>query len=761
MAAWQRPARVGLASFALTFAGVLVYSMAGRDGPPAVPVAAPADPEAVLESRGARITLGDGSVIVADRQLAYDDGSARLTGVEVIVPTGEDRTGFRIRSGEAAGVEETGEWRLAGAVVIETGDGLSGSTAEALYADATGTVTMPRPARFEQGWMRLEGDAARYDRRRGLVHLDRRAVVDLRPDGDGGGTRTRIAASTAVVDRLAGVMRFSGGVAIDGARRRMRAETVVVRFDPDASRVDTIELAGGARVLPPTGGGTGASELFARRIAVTYSEGRLEGATLTGDARIQGRDTGPGRLRELSAPTVDVSYRDGAPERVAMVGGAQVELFGDHSGTAGLTIGGGSVEMVLETGGAGIDELHAQGQALLEFPADAVARRRIRAQTLDIGDGAMAQGDAEPRAEASVTSPGPEDPVESSNRMLAVFDGNVEMHESGVADAVAPRDDRVMRAERLEATLAEGLARLAEARFIGSVALEAGGLGAQADQATYAPEEALFTLVMAEAAGVAPRMDDERGFVQAQTIAIGLDGPDVEATQDVRGVLSETATTETSAVRPGLFAAEAPIHFVAGSFSYQAAQSLATYDGGARLWQGSTEFRGRKVVIDETTGNITAEGAVQTRTTMLQRDEELDRAVETATAGSGDTLLYDNQLRHATYTTGARLDSPGFALSSESIELHLHEDARTLDRIQAADDVALELETRRVTAASLIYDDGEGRYDLTGEPVSVIEQRAGQCRETTGRTVTFYATGDSIAADGQSAERTASASGTC
>ena len=761
MAVWQRPARVGLASFALTLAGALLYSMYDRDGPPAASAVAPADPEAVLESRGARITLGNGSVIVADRQFGYDDGSARLLGVEVIVPTGEDRTGFRIRSGEATVLQETGESRLTDSVIIETGDGLSGSTSEASYDDATGIVTMPEPARFEQGWMRLEGDAARYDRRRGLVHLDRRAIVELRPAQDGDEGRTRIVAGTAEVERLIGSMRFAGGVAIEGPRRRMRAETVVVRFDPDAARVDAIELAGGARMLPRGDGGAGSRELSAQRIAVTYGEGELSGARLTGGARIQDGDAGPGRLRELSAPTIEVTYRDGAPERVRMMEGARVELFGDPAGTAGLTIGGGLIEMTLDTVGGGIDELLATDRADLAFPADAGALRRIRAQKLDIGPDSGAEVAMEPPIESPVAPPDPEDSVESSSGLSAVFDGDVEMHESGVEEEAASQAERVMRAERLEATLADGLARLTEARFVGSVALEAGSLRARSDRATYAPEEALFTLVAADGAGPAPRMEDERGFVQAETLAIDLGGPNIEATRDVRGVLSETATAETSGVRPGLFAAEAPIHFVAGSFSYDSEQSLATYDGGARLWQGSTEFRGGKVVIDETTGNITADGAVQTRTTMLQQDDALEQAVEVASAGSGAALLYDNRRRHVTYTTGARLESPGFALNGDQIELFLHEDARTLDRIHAVDGVGLELETRSVTAGSLIYDDGEGRYDLTGEPVSVIEQRAGACRETTGRTVTFYATGDSISADGQSAERTASASGTC
>ena len=747
MAVWQRPVRVGLASFALTFAVALLYNMSDRGEPPAASAVVAADPAAVLESRGSRITLGDGSVIVADRQFAYDDGSARLLGVEVIVPAGEDRTDFRIRGGEAAGVERTGEWRLADSVTIETGDGLSGTTSEASYADATGIVTMPEPARFEQGWMRLEGDAARYDSRGSLVHLERRAVVELRPNADGNEPLTRITAAYAEVDRVAGVMRFAQGATIDAGERWMQADRVVLRFDPEASWIDAIELAGGARVLGREAAGADVREMSARTIAVTYREGELDGATLAGDARLEGADTGPGRPRELSAPTIDVAYRGGALEKVTMTEGGQVELFGDRPGTAGLTIDAGFVEMALRAESADIDELRAKESVTLAFPPAGGALRRIRSHALDIGGGSE---------ETAVAGQG-----ESSRGLAAVFDGDVEMRESRVGQAASAQDDRVMRADRLRAVLRGGLARLAETRFLGNVTLVAGSIRARADRATYAPDEALFTLVM-NAAGLAPRMDDERGFVQARTISIDLDGPNIEATSDVKGVLSGMeASDATSGVRPALFAAADPVHFVAGRFSYDAAKSLATYDGEARLWQGGTEFRGGQVVVDETTGNIAAERTVQTRTTMRQHDEELGEAVETLTVGRGGTLFYDNQRRRVTYAKQATLTSPHSTLGGETIELFLHEDARTLDRIQIADDVTLDLDSRSVTAATLAYDDRAGRYDLTGTPVSVIERMAGECRETTGRTVTFYSTGDSITADGQSAERSASTSGSC
>lgn len=758
MALWQRPARVALASFAVTFGITLLYSMPDRAAPPAAPAGAPADPRAVIASSGARITLGDGSVIVADRQFAYDDGSARLVGVEVIVPAGEDRTDFRIRSGEASGVEETGEWRLSGTVTIETGDGLTGSTSEASYADATGLVAMPEPAAFEQGWMRLAGDAARYDRRRGLVHLDRRAVVELRLRTGGDAPGVRIASDNAEVDRLAGLMWFRDAVTVEADEHRMQSDAVIVRFGADASRLDVIELSGSARVL----GRRAFGEMSAETIGVSYRDGELGRIVLTGDARVLGGGTGPGQLRNLSAPHIEVDYRGGAPEQAALRGGARIELFGDRAGAPGVAIAGGSMDVALPSGGAAVDELHAQQNVTLELPAHEGTVRRIEAQALQIGRDA---GEGNRTAAAVDESPAPSTTgaggVANGAGQVAVFDGSVEFREADTPSAPAT-DERVMRADRMEAVLSEGLAQLMETRFIGNVTLQSGHIGAEADEASYAPDAALFTLLVSDATDRTPRLDDQRGFVQAETIAIGLDGPNIEALRDVKGVLAAVEADGSSAtVRPGLFAAGPPIHVVAGRFVYDAAQSLATYSDGARLWQGSTEFRGQTVLLDETTGDISAEGSVRTRTTMLQNDETIDDVVETTTEGRAGTLFFDNGSRQATYTTNAVLSSPGFSLGSDAIELFLHDDARTLARIEADGEVALELDARSVTGDSLAYEDGEGRYDLTGDPVRVVEEMEDGCRETTGRTVTFYANGQSISADGQSAERTASTSASC
>ena len=58
--------------------------------------------------------LAGGSVIEAEEQFAYEDGSVRLLAVTVTVPAGADRPGFGMQGDEATGDEETGAWRFTG-----------------------------------------------------------------------------------------------------------------------------------------------------------------------------------------------------------------------------------------------------------------------------------------------------------------------------------------------------------------------------------------------------------------------------------------------------------------------------------------------------------------------------------------------------------------------------------------------------------------------------------------------------------------------
>ena len=688
MGRWTRSARIALLSFVVTFAVAVFFFGVQRRTPTRAVAVDRADATAIIQSRDSRITLAGGSIIEADRQFAYEDGSIRLVGVSVTVPPAEERTDFRMYGDEASGVEEAGEWRFAGNVGIETGDGLAGRTSEAAYSEADRRVTMPQPAGFDQGWMHLAGEAARYDLGGGLLHLDPQAVVTLNATGADGAAETTITAGRARIDRLGGDMRFTGGVEIDSAGWRMRGNRAALRFDPDASRLDALELRGAARIL---------------------------GATGT-----------PGRLRQMAARTITVAYEDGAIDRAILAGTAVVELFGPPD-AAGTRIAGRTVTVALGGGGA----LRSLTAAV---PADA-GGARVTADAVEIGAG-------------------------EEDRWNAAFDGQVVYREPG-ARGGETGGDRVMRASRLEAELAENLASLGEARFLGGVSVEDGSLTAIADEATYEVANALLTLSRAESDGAAPRVVDDRGTTQADTLALTLGVRGMEATGGVRSVLEALAEADETGRRPGLLAASERVYVAADQLVYDSDLSVATYSGApARLWQDQADFVGSSITLNEATGSLQAEGNVRTRTTIVQKNDETGDVEALTTAGRGESMAYDDATRSVSYEGNASLQNPRNDLSAESIEVLLQDDARTLDRTFASGDVILELPGRRVTGETMAYHDADGRYEMEGDPVEILEQSEDACRETTGRTLTFFIT-DEVQVDGEGGGRTSSTSDGC
>ncbi len=698
MGRWTRSARIALISFVVTFAVAVFLGMQRRSPTRAVAVDR-TDAAAIIQSRGSRITLAGGSIIEADQQFAYEDESVRLVGVSVTVPPGDDRTGFRMHGDEASGVEETGEWLFNGDVGIETGDGLAGNTSEASYADATRLVTMPKPAEFEQGWMRLAGEAADYDLRSGLLHLDPQAVVALSTTGAGGAAETRITAGRARIARLDGFMRFGGGVRIDSAGWRMHADDAVVRFDPDASRLDGLDLDGSARILGTSGT--------------------------------------PGRLREMSARAITVAYDDGQIDSATLAGAAAVELFGPPD-AAGTRIAGRTVSVAL-TGGGGLRSLTAVDRVAVDLPSldSDAGTSRVTADAVEITAG-------------------------EENGWDAAFEGGVEYREPRAGDGSDARGDRIMRASRLEAGLAEDLASLDAARFLGGVDVEDGTLTANAHEATYDIGGALLALSRGESDGPAPSVDDARGTTQAQTITLTLNGQGLDASGQVKSVLeASTGAGGENGRRPGLLAANERVYVAAEQLLYDPELAVATYTGTpARLWQDQAEFLGASITLDEATGSLQAEGTVRTRTTIVQTNDETGAVEALATVGRGGAMAYDDATRQIAYTGGASLENPRNDLSAESIEVLLQDDARTLDRIFASDDVTLELPGRRVTGETMAYDDADGRYEMEGEPVEILEQSEDACRETTGRTLTFFIT-DEVQIDGEGEGRTSSTSDGC
>jgi lipopolysaccharide export system protein LptA len=160
----------------------------------------------------------------------------------------------------------------------------------------------------------------------------------------------------------------------------------------------------------------------------------------------------------------------------------------------------------------------------------------------------------------------------------------------------------------------------------------------------------------------------------------------------------------------------------------------------ARLWQGDTTIQADRLTVNDATGNLAGKGRVATAFLIEERDEKTGARERTTSIGSADDFLYEDAPRKATYTGGAHVSGPQGDLRASRIELFLAAEVNELQRVEAFTAVALNDATRTVSGDRLTYTAADGRYVVVGSPVKILAD----CRETTGRTLTFYRSTNNI-----------------
>ena len=704
MRGWRQILRVGLILGVIGVAATVLFGLRDRAEQEQAVLVERTDPDAVIQTRGSRFVqadpLGDNFEIASGSQSTYEDGRMRwFDDVQVKVSDREDRAGF-ILSGQSATVDaDQTHVQITGNVTMESSDGLSATTEEALYADGEGLVEMPRHATFifPRDGMEASGESADYDRHTAILRLFLSAQVDLVSEE----TQTRIRSRNATLADMRGSMRFEDDVTIDTGSQHMSA--------------------GEARAL------------------LRGETNSLESLELSGNARIASTDATPGALQDMSANDIRLSYgSDGAGlEQATLSGQPVLQMFGP-GGSVGTRVGSGVMDIMFGADQEGLTELVARDDVSLVLPQPSGnAAQSVSAEVLTISS------------------------KNGSGLDFAEFEDGVvfrEVERTGEDETV-----RTTRAHTLEATLSDGLATLDQARFLGDVVLENGEVVAHADEALYTLTTSQVELVRGETEGRTPRLQDgRRGSIQALTVTLDLDSGRITARGDVESVLSTQAEVgDPDLHRPGMLEASEPVYVTAAELDYDDEAEATTYSGGARLWQSTTVFDASDIALYDVTGNLTASGAVRTEFLINQINDETGLQEESLTMGHAQEFDYANDEHLATYITDARLAGPRGDITGDVIRVFLQPDGRTLERVEADGNVELIMSTRLVSGDTLVYYDADGRYEMRGEPVRITEQQDEGCRETTGRSLIFFLTEDAVSVDGQSEVRTEAASVTC
>ena len=761
MVRWQKRARLGLGVFGIACAVVVYAAIGNREASSPVERPARLDPRAILESAGAAFQqfreAKQEFVIEAERQLTYEDDTTKFIGITIKVRNRGGRD-FTVSGREGQVGENEEELEIVGDVKLMASDGFTVNADRATFSKSDSTVRVPGAVTFFKGGMSGSGKRMTYNQAGDVLTLAEDArVASADPSGK---VQTEFSSASATLARRDKYLALDGSVHALRGEQVLEAQRGIARLSADEERITFIELRSDARVA----GGGAFDSMTARDIDLDYTE---DGVTL---------------------------------ERVALRGSGAVAMKGEREGVSGRQFLGESLDMVFApdsslVGAVGRDGVRVDLPAAAEAPA-----RNIKAR------GFNASGE-----------PG-------KGLTLAEFDEAVEYGEEGRADR-PPRTARstslraALTDEAITSAVFSGRANFQEGDLQASGAqadydpvngtLRLSGSDSGGGPRVSNPD------IQVEAESITVTLGGLR-MVASGTVKTVLRQ---QRTTPSRTTAPAAAGAASDGRLPSLLQAGNPVNVNANGLDYQDAAGKAVYSGAAALWQGETAIRGDRLTLDRTRGDFIASGAARSNI-VLDTGVSVGRALEIRYDDAERRITYIGEMplpgRGATpaapaappvptgrgvpavappassaptarggspvapaapqATAGrgaapvapprpppvpAQVSGPQGDLRARRIELVLAATESRLERLEAYTDVNARLDSRVATGDRLTYHAADERYVMTGiatVPVRIVEE----CRESRGRTVTFFKSADRIIVDGNEEVRTQSSrSGPC
>ena len=770
--------------------------------------------EARIDDAESDITaIGSVSLVVSDglgarterATYARGRGIVDMPGPTTITRDGMEATGQgvvyeRDRSfvtlGEMAHVRLTGDEHRA-ALDIRSG--------RAILAHADGYMYFDGGTKISTGTKRLdaaEATATFGDNETALEHLELSRNAHMHSGEKIPGGLQEMTADEMTLDfevatrvleraRLSGDARIHSTEPISGGLRQMCANEMVLDFEEAQDALERARLEGGAGIeLVGSNGDAGAS-IRAATMEVTLAPdgGDVGSLVARNGVALRLPATSDGTQPEIRSSTLTSQSPSFAARNPSPTTEAEVPT------TDPIASNGGDATCLLASDVLAARVMAAVASAQLTSedatdtedprPDSDIAKTPLEPTQSDVvaDQPPTTEEDTPILAENSTPPPVVLKPPSENGLDLVEFTGQVEYRESLPAVDARAETTRVISADRLTAGVEPGLSALLTARFFGDVRFQDGGRTASADDVAYDVTAGLVTLSAVEETGRSPMLVDGDSTIEASSITLSLNESAIDASGDVRSEIFPSANDGESLVEntmPAILDADERVFVTATNLRYDPDAGLASYTGGVRLWQGDTSFSGDTVALDDHTGGLSAEGNVRTRIQLIRVTETGEQPQISLTTAEANTFLYDDSARHALYNEGATLLSNAGDLKADRIDVFLESDGRTLERLEATGNVKMRLDGRWATGDSLVYHETEGRYEMEGAPVEIVEEvepsetsvtvsplrgntppPLPSCNTTRGRSLTFYRSDDAISIDGREEYRTHSNSGVC
>jgi lipopolysaccharide export system protein LptA len=727
---WQKVARLAIAAIVIVFVAVVFVALR-RPGPaPIAETTPPRRSAETLSESGAFDTkhfTSDGKLsfyIRGEAMDSYPDGRKIGRNATLTLPDRNGRTCDIFAPAMEVVAPEGGEasvsvGRMSGGVKLTCSDGLVMTSNEATYDEKTEVVSAPGDVQFSRGRLTGSGKGATYDQKRDVVWLLADARITVAPDETGSGAAEATSGSAGLA-RNEHYIRLTAPAHLVGEGRTIDADDITIQLTPDDRLIESMTLRGNSRITGAPGS-TAAESMSADDIDLTYAP---DGRTL---------------------------------QEARLMGNAAVELPGG-SGAGARRITGRAIELTLGPDGTAVTGVKANQNVEVVLPASGEAfERRITSASLN------ASG--------------------ATGIETATFDGGVTFREIRPARRGEPAAERTSRSRTLVVQTAPGLGDIKEADFRGNVDIQDGATSAEGQRAIYRVAEDTFHLAPSNDPGPPPSVNDGRVLVRARTITFGIASKTLRAETDVRSSIQPskparaspgaaaagkpatggkpgtpvagrtTASAGEGGRLPSMLKQDEPVNVTSNRLDYDGGAGKATYTGNAKLFQDNTYISGDTIIVDDKTANLIARGNVRSVMFFEEEDSTTKKTRLVQTTATGDTLVYDDAKRLATYTSGpsakAHVVGTQGDVTADTIQLFLKEGGNELERAEADGNVVVTEGFRTATGTHLTYTPENETYVMPGTPVQ-IEERASptDCKITEGSVLNFRRTSVDVRING-------------
>ena len=346
---------------------------------------------------------------------------------------------------------------------------------------------------------------------------------------------------------------------------------------------------------------------------------------------------------------------------------------------------------------------------------------------------------------------------DSLGQLAAVHgDANVRVVTSAATQSNVPQPERVSSSDSLDAFFHPGTGVEALVQQ-GHFTYSAGEQQAFADRARYTPADQMLVL------NGSPRIVDAGMTTTARVVRLNRATGDGFAEGDVK------TTYRDLKPQPGgaLLASSDPVHVTAQTMSAHRNLAVATYSGGARLWQNANVVEAPSIQFQKNERSVIAESKANQKvsTVLVGTDKSGKPTVVSITSSH---LTYRDSERKAHFEGGVMARSLDVTITSNQMDVFLvplspesmerrasppvaprsqSVGPAKLEKIVASGAVLIAEPNRHASGETLVYTASDDKFVLTGGPPSMFDAEHGKI---TGVSLTLFRRDDRVVVEGDS-----------